>query len=57
MLAFALSYLLVGLIFGWFWYFKDVRVGAQSGEYLFYLLLVFVWPLPLWTEVIANFRR
>lgn len=57
MLAFSLSYLFVGIVWGYFWYFKDVRIGAELGEYLFYLLLILVWPVPMWTEVIANFRR
>jgi hypothetical protein len=56
MLTFALSYLLIGIIFGWLWYFKDVRKGAELGEYLFFLILILVWPFPFFTEVFANYR-
>jgi len=57
MTYFLLSYLAVGLIFGWCWYFRHVRIGAESGEYLFYLVLVIVWPFPFATEVMYKWKR
>jgi hypothetical protein len=55
-MIFLFSYLLVGAIWSWFWYFKDVRKGAGNGEYLFWLVLTLVWPFPFFTEVLANLR-
>jgi len=51
-----LSYLVVGLTFGWFWYFKHVRSSAESADYLFYLTLAAIWPFPAITALIYKIR-
>jgi len=56
MTYFLLSYLVVGLTFGWFWYFKYVRSSAESADYLFYLMLSVLWPFPAISALIYKIR-
>jgi len=45
------AYFSIGILFGWFWYFKKIWRGCDLADVLFYVILIFVWPFPFMTEI------
>jgi len=50
-LIFMAAYFSIGILFGWFWYFKKVWRGCDLADVLFYVILIVVWPFPFMTEI------